>query len=47
MYWTALTGKSSPTDADIIAYIRRAETDALQGLQNADDFVDKVYPNSQ
>jgi hypothetical protein len=47
MYWAALIGKDSPSEADIIAYLRDSETSALQGLQNADAFLEKVESSSQ
>jgi hypothetical protein len=42
MYWAALLGESSPSEADIIDYICKSETSAQQSLQNADNFLEKA-----
>jgi hypothetical protein len=47
MYWAALIGKDSPSDADIIEYLRKSEASAMQSLQNADTFLNKVQSGSQ
>jgi hypothetical protein len=47
MYWATLLGEDSPSDADIIAYLRQSEASALEDLQNADTFLTKVQSGSQ
>jgi hypothetical protein len=47
MYWATLLGEDSPSDADIIEYLRQSEASALEDLQNADTFLTKVQSGSQ